>query len=158
MKYSGSLYVIKDKETTKKFYNEVLGLHVIVDFGANFTMTGGICFQTKESWVTFIDKEEKEIQSFSNNSEIYFEEKNLDGFVEKLASREDIIYLHPLKTQDWGQRCIRFYDPDGHIIEVGEELAQVCKRYFQQGMSIEEIAKQTTLSIKMVQKFLLKSR
>ena len=56
MKYMGSLYAIDDKERTIAFYKEVCGLRVIQDFGTNFTMTGGISFQTRESWSGFLDK------------------------------------------------------------------------------------------------------
>lgn len=34
----------------REFYRKVLGLHVILDFGANVTLIGGVCLQTKESW------------------------------------------------------------------------------------------------------------
>lgn len=28
--------------------------------------------------------------------------------------------IHPIERQAWGQKVFRFYDPDGHIVEVGE--------------------------------------
>jgi hypothetical protein len=31
-------------------------------------------------------------------------------------------YVHPLREQPWRQRVVRFYDPDHHIIEVGESF------------------------------------
>lgn len=49
MKFCGCLYVVNDAEKTKAFYKEVFGLRVIQDFNANFVMTGGISFQTKDS-------------------------------------------------------------------------------------------------------------
>ncbi len=36
---------------------------------------------------------------------------------------------------------MRFYDPDKHIIEVGESMAVVAKRFLDQGLSVEETAK-----------------
>ena len=56
MKYMGSLYAVDDKERTIAFYKEVCGLRVIQDFGTNFTMTGGISFQTRESWSGFLER------------------------------------------------------------------------------------------------------
>jgi len=50
-----------------------------------------------------------------------------------------------LMEHDWGQRVIRIYDPDGHIIEVGESLDYVAKRYLKSGMSVEETALKTQL-------------
>ena len=69
MKYMGSLYAIDDKERTIAFYKEVCGLRVIQDFGTNFTMTGGICFQTRESWSGFLDKEPNDITYGGNDAE-----------------------------------------------------------------------------------------
>ena len=35
---------------------------------------------------------------------------------------------------------MRFYDPDGHIIEVGENIQSVCRRFADSGMTPEQIA------------------
>ncbi|WP_293659630.1 hypothetical protein [Phascolarctobacterium sp.] len=35
---------------------------------------------------------------------------------------------------------MRFYDPDRHILEVGENMKAVCQRFLNSGMSIEETA------------------
>ena len=61
MKYSGSMFVVDNRERTIQFYKEILGLRVTVDFGANFTMTGGISFQTRESWIEFINCDSQDI-------------------------------------------------------------------------------------------------
>ena len=156
MKYMGSLYAIDDKERTIAFYKEVCGLRVIQDFGTNFTMTGGICFQTRESWSGFLDKEPNDITYGGNDAELYMECEDLDTFVENLMKRDDIRLIHPVKEHAWGQRGIRFYDPDQHIIEVSEPLPTVVKRLTQQGMSLEQIAEKMGLSLRMVTRMLNK--
>lgn len=50
----------------------------------------------------------------------------------------------------WGQRVIRFYDPDMHIIEVGEPMENVVKRFIDQGLSVEETSKRTQHPIEFV--------
>ncbi len=35
---------------------------------------------------------------------------------------------------------VRFRDPDGHIIEVGENMTAVCRRFLDSGMTPEEAA------------------
>ena len=156
MKYMGSLYAIDDKERTIAFYKEVCGLRVIQDFGTNFTMTGGISFQTRESWSGFLDKEPNDITYWGNDAELYMECEDLDTFVENLMKRDDIRLIHPVKEHAWGQRGIRFYDPDQHIIEVSEPLPTVVKRLTQQGMSLEQIAEKMGLSLRMVTRMLNK--
>ena len=50
-----------------------------------------------------------------------FIENDLEGFQEKLDNSSfEINYAHKLKTHSWGQRVIRIYDLDGHMIEIGE--------------------------------------
>ena len=56
----------------------------------------------------------------SNASELYFEENNIEEFAQKLdESPYNIEYVNRLMTHSWGQKVIRFYDPDGNLIEVG---------------------------------------
>ncbi len=85
-------------------------------------------------------KKESEIIFGNNVTELYFEDDDMDSFIDKLNSLEDIVYVHPLKEHSWGQRVIRFYDLDKHIIEVGENMVMVVKRFLNSGLSIEETA------------------
>ena len=140
MKFQNPLLVVTDIEASKKFYKEVLGLEVILDFGANVTLTGGVCLQTKETWMAFIDAKENEIVFGGNNAEIYFEEDDFDSFAEKLKDMKNIDYVHSVIEHRWGQRVVRFYDPDRHIIEVGENIKAVTRRFLDSGMTEEEVA------------------
>ena len=54
----------------------------------------------------------------------------------------------------WGQRVIRFYDLDGHIIEVGEDMKMVIKRFLASGMTMEEISAKMDVSIQDLTKLL----
>jgi catechol 2,3-dioxygenase-like lactoylglutathione lyase family enzyme len=140
MKYISTLIVVKDIEKSKAFYQDVLGLEIISDFGANVTMTGGIALQTLDTWQTFIHKDEPAIVFGSNAAEIYFEEDHIDDFIERLEAMAHIEYVHPLIEHAWGQRVVRFYDLDHHMIEVGENMLFVIKRFINAGLSIEETA------------------
>lgn len=154
MKYAGSLYVTQDAERTKAFYSDLLGLRVIQDFGANFTLTGGLSFQTLESWSKFIKKEETEVILGHHDGEIYFETEDLDSFLKKLNEYSGIELIHPLQQQEWGQKVIRFYDPDHHVLEVAEPLKRTVKRLHEQGMTTEAISKKTMLSQCMIERML----
>ena len=104
MKYQGSLYVCERKEVTIAFYKEVMGLRVISDFGTNFTFTGGISFQTKDSWATFIEKKAEDVSYGGNDAEIYFEEDDLESLMKRLNTYAELEMIHPIKEHDWGQR------------------------------------------------------
>ena len=137
MKFKNPLLAVRDMERSVEFYRAVLGLHKIADFGANVTLTGGVCLQTLDTWQKFLGTEQ--VALGTNSGELYFEEDNFDAFVEKLETFP-VVYVHPVKEHAWGQRVVRFYDPDRHIIEVGESLTTVCKRFLASGMTLEQAA------------------
>lgn len=150
MKFSGPLIVVSDMKKSKLFYSKVLGLDVILDFGANVTLTGGVVLQTKDSWTGLIHKSKNEVFFGGNDSELYFEEDDFDNFILKLRQIPDICYVHPVIEHSWGQRVVRFYDPDKHIIEVGENLNKVVRKFLNKGISVENIATKMDVSIDYV--------
>lgn len=147
MKFKNPMLVVTDMDKSVEFYKKVLGLHVIIDFGANKTLTGGLALQTIETYKDFIDT--NKISFGSNNFELYFEEDDFDKFEMKLKEY-NIEYVHPVKEHSWGQRVVRFYDPDKHIIEVGENMKSLCKSFLACGMTPEQIAKRMNVPIKFV--------
>lgn len=147
MKFKNPMLVVTNIEQTVEFYQKVLGLHVIMDFGANKTLTGGLALQTVETYKDFIGT--GEISFGSNNFELYFEEDNFDKFVSKLEEYK-VAYVHPIKEHSWGQRVVRFYDPDKHIIEVGENMKVVCRRFLDSRMTPEQVAERMDVPMKFV--------
>ncbi len=147
MKLKNSMLVVTDIDKAVEFYKKVLGLHVIMDFGANKTLTGGLALQTAETYGGFIGT--NMISFGGNNFEIYFEEDDFDRFADKLEECE-IEYVHPIMEHSWGQRVVRFYDPDKHIIEVGESMKVVCRRFLESGMTPEQVAKRMDVPMKFV--------
>lgn len=84
-----------------------------------------------------------------NNCEVYFEEDDFDKFVNRL-NECDIEYVHSIKEHSWGQRVVRIYDPDKHIIEIGENIKVVCKRFLDSGMTPEQVATRMDIPIEFV--------
>lgn len=156
MKFKNPLLAVTDLQKTIAFYRQTLGLQVTEDFGANVTMTGGVSFQTKESWKEFIHVSEEELHFRGKVSELYFEEDDFDGFLERLSAMDGISYVHPVVEHRWGQRAVRIYDPDGHIIEIGENMKTVCRRFLDSGLSEEETAKRMDVSVEYVKRMAMK--
>ncbi len=150
MKFQAALLVVKNMERSVKFYKDVLGLRVTMDLGANVTLTGGVALQTQESWCEFISKDLQNISFGGNAAELYFEEDEFDDFLKKLLAIKGIICVHPVQQYSWGQRVIRFYDPDFHILEVGENMKSVCRRFLDSGMTIEAAAVRMNVPEKFV--------
>ena len=145
MKLKNILLVVKDIERSKKFYRDLFGLEVIADFDGNMVLTEGLVLQEETVWKTFI---EKVISHKGHNAELYFEENHMDAFLKKLESwPEPVEYVNPFMEHSWGQRVVRIYDPDGHMIEVGESMEYVAKRFLKDGMSVEETAAKTQMAV-----------
>lgn len=149
MKFMSPLLVVKDIERGKTFYREVLGANVVFDLGANVTLDGPIALQTEESWLAFTGQQPGQTQYRAGDAELYYEEEELDAFLQRLAEQK-VDYLHEVKEMPWAQRCVRFYDPDGHIIEVAESMDAVCKRLHEQGLPLEEIAERTMIPLEVL--------
>ena len=117
MKYRGTLIVVKDCERALKFYQDIFGLQLLRDNDGNMELSGGLFLQEAKYWEQFM---QRRITSRSNSTELYFEEADIDAFVEKLERLyPNTEYVHRLMTHSWGQRVVRFYDFDGNLIEVG---------------------------------------
>ncbi len=120
MRLKNILLVVEDIEKSIAFYKELFGLQVLKDFEGNVILTEGLVLQDRKIWEQLI---EKEVSYSGNASELYFIENNLEEFQEKLDNSSfEIHYAHKLKEYSWGQKAIRIYDPDGHMIEIGEPL------------------------------------
>ena len=89
MKYMSTLLAVRDMEKSKRFYTKILGLAVVSDFGDNVLLTGGIALQTVATWVAFLQKKEEDISFANHASELYFEENDIDLFME-LLQRHDL--------------------------------------------------------------------
>jgi len=148
MEFRLALLAVKDVEVSKKFYGELFDQKVIYDFGINVTFSGGFAIQQNFEWLTDVAAES--IIRKSNNMELYFEVNDFDEFVKKLEAYPGVKYVHKTKTHDWGQRVVRIYDPDYHMIEVGEAMSVVVKKYLAEGNSIEKTVEITQHPIEFV--------
>ena len=120
MKLKNVLIVVNDIEKSKAFYKELFGLDVVLDNDGNVILTEGLVLQDAIIWRSFLDRD---IIPQSNATELYFEEADIENFAKKLDEyRLPIQYVNRLTEHSWGRRVIRFYDPDGNLIEVGTPM------------------------------------
>ena len=119
MKFGCPLIAVNDIGVSREFYEKVLHQSVSLDLGANVSFGNGFAIQS--DYGGLVGAGELNITYKGNDHELYFEEEDFDAFETHLRQFGDIIYLHKAKEYPWGQRVIRFYDPDFHIIEVGGE-------------------------------------
>ena len=120
MRLRNILVIVKDIERSIKFYHDLFGLDIVLGNDGNTILTEGLVLQDEKIWRDFLGKT---IIPESNSCELYFEEPDLEGFVEKLDRLyPSVQYVNRLMTHSWGQKVVRFYDLDGNLIEVGTPM------------------------------------
>lgn len=138
MKLEGTLLVVKDMAASRRFYQDVLFRTVVLDLGVYVVFDGGFCLLTEGQWREFLDSPAVACGYKHNVCQLGFADDDIDAFLAHLGKFAEVEVLTPLKEYEWGQRSIRFYDPDGHIIEVGESMGVVVKRFLRSGLSVED--------------------
>ena len=123
IRFVSPVVFVRDIEVSKKFYSELLGLKIIQDdevfvlFWEHFSI-----HQARELLTTVFEKEMGESSQLQgkNNLLLYFETDDLEGLFARL--QHQVRLIHPIKQQAWGQKVFRFYDPDNHVVEIGEPI------------------------------------
>jgi catechol 2,3-dioxygenase-like lactoylglutathione lyase family enzyme len=124
LKFINSIAFVKDITASKAFYAELLGLKIVADHGAFILFEDHFALhQAHELAVTVwgadcppgIDQPQGR-----QNLLLYFETEDLEQMFARL--KDQVKLIHPIQRQAWGQAVFRFYDPDGHVVEIGEPL------------------------------------
>ncbi|WP_208250584.1 VOC family protein [Rhizobium sp. T1470] len=120
MRFINSIPFVRDISRSKEFYNELLGLNIIEDAGNFVLFECGFAIHEGQSLEqTIWDQKHDAAEPYGRrNLLLYFEHGDLDAAFENIAPHVELI--HAVEKQAWGQRVFRFYDPDGHAIEIGE--------------------------------------
>jgi len=143
MRFVCPLIVVNDIARSRKFYEDVLGLEVEFDFGENVTFKNSFAIHLKDHYEKLIGADHKITQK-SNDFELYFETDDVAYDYQRLKQAK-VEFVNELNVQPWGQQVMRFYDPDWHIVEIGETMQAVVLRFHKEGHSIEEISRKSSM-------------
>lgn len=120
MRFVNPIPFVRDINRSREFYSKRLGLKIMEDFG-NFILfeTGFAIHEGRSLEKTIWRQNIHPLESYGQrNLLLYFEHEDVDAAFADIAPYVELI--HPVEKQEWGQRVFRFYDPDGHAIEIGE--------------------------------------
>lgn len=148
MEFNGVLFAVRSMSVSRPFYEQVLGRKVALDLGANLVFEGGPTLQ--EHFGDLVGFPEERTVYRAHDTELYFETDDFEQDVAHVKAAE-VELLHDVKEYPWGQRVLRFFDPDGHIIELGESMKMVVLRMLDQGLSDEEVSKRSMHPMEFVQ-------
>ncbi len=150
IKFVGPAIFVKDIKAACRFYTEVLGQKINVDFGANVGFVGGLAiWQQDHATEVIFQRPAAEKEPYHDHAELYFETDQLDEVYKRLVD-ERVEFIQPLGEQPWGSRSTCFYDPDGHIVELAEPMTTTIERLLAQGMTVEAVVQKTAMPLEIV--------
>jgi catechol 2,3-dioxygenase-like lactoylglutathione lyase family enzyme len=139
LKFVCPLIAVEDVAVARRFYEECLGQVVRYDFGEDVEFAGGFSIHQKAHFQRLLgDAGSYPVAPRANWGELYFQTEDLDAALARVRGA-GVEFIHEVQEMPWGQRCMRFYDPDGHVIEVGEAMEAVVARLYGQGKTVAEI-------------------
>lgn len=147
MKFHSSVIFVNNIEKSKDFYVRLLNQKIDHDFGKNVILKCGLTIW--EIQPEHIINKQLETKIKSNKFELYFEDELIDKAREILL-KENVEFLHETHEEPWGQRTIRFFDPDNHLIEIGEPLETFVNNMNMKGLSSKQIAEKSGIPIETV--------
>jgi catechol 2,3-dioxygenase-like lactoylglutathione lyase family enzyme len=151
MKYVGALMAVEDLRRSRDFYEGVLGQAVETDFGPCVGYSGGFSIMAKSLWNEVLGLGAGRAEG--PDHELYFEDDDVSRAASALEAA-GAAFLHGIREQPWRQRVLRCYDPDGHLVEIGETMPGLCGRLRAEGMDPAGIARATGLPEAAVLSFL----
>ncbi len=150
--FEGPAVMVRDVAACREFYEGLLGQEVLFAVGENY-----VAYATKFSlWAqgcaaeniygaaapAAVERQGMEV------FELYFETEELDAAWDKLGQTAPVV--HGIREQPWGQRMFRVRDPEGNVVELGEPMPFVARRFLGQGLSPEETSQRTMLPLPLI--------
>jgi catechol 2,3-dioxygenase-like lactoylglutathione lyase family enzyme len=146
IKFGTTTLFVNNVKESKRFYNDILGQSIESEHGLCIGFKHGFSiWQIQHANRTIFNNHTKYIDNESNRKpiELYFETDDIFIMFNKIKELK-LHFIHEIIEQGWGQKSFRILDPDGYIVEIAEEIAGVYKRFFNSGMTLEEISLKTS--------------
>jgi len=150
IQYRSVVLLCSDISVSKQFYLELFDLPVELDIGGLVTFACGISLWDKKIAIPLLYPDTELVSNPERPAqEIYFETEEIMEFADKIFEKK-IPILHRIQVTPWNQRTIRFFDPDGNLIEVGESMEHIVIRLGDEGLSHEQISEKTMLPVEFI--------
>jgi hypothetical protein len=152
--YHSVVVFVADIIKQKRFYTEVLRQEIDLDLGSCIIFKCGISLWNPPMDHIISTKSDKASRVLENkHMELCFETDQFDTVVKELKNN-DIMLLHDVFEESWGQLTIRFYDPENNLVEIGETMPSFIYRLHKNGMSLTQIFKKTSVPEVLIKKYL----
>lgn len=119
IKFHTAIIFTGNIEASKAFYNGLLCLAVLQDAGTFVLLEGNLGLHKTEAFYEYMDKQYNGEAMGRDNLDLYFTTDELEAAEQRLKSA-GVKFIHGIRKCPWGESVLRVYDPDGHIVEIGD--------------------------------------
>ena len=153
--FRGCVLFVTDIARSRALYEGAFGLVPEVETAMMVAYNGGLAIWDAEyaRTVLYGDPMSAMGTATRHGAEVWFECDDLAPCLHAVAGA-GLTFLHPIREEEWGQKTFRCFDPDGHLIEVGETMAGFIRRMRAEGMDASAIAEKTGMTKWAVQEYL----
>lgn len=121
IKFRNPIALVKDTQISKAFYRDVIGLNIAQDFGSFVLFEGNFSIHDAAIFYGYIGKSYEGETLGRDNLNFYFTTDDLNAMQDKLE-QAGVKFIHKIQHCEWGENVLRIFDPDGHIIEIGDAM------------------------------------
>jgi catechol 2,3-dioxygenase-like lactoylglutathione lyase family enzyme len=159
IRFHSTVLITQRMDEMQRFYCGLLGQRVRFDFGNCITLECALTlWQPQEDYVISRALGADRLNAGNGSMEICFEiDDNLTAEADRIKAGGATL-LHDIEEETWGQRTVRFYDPDGNIVELGESIPCFCRRLYNSGMSAAEVSQKTGVQTALVETYIKTGR
>ncbi len=145
VQFTSTVLFVADIERARSLYRDVLQQEIVAEGSANVAFSSGLVLR-QNAYGRHSPEQVQNLVFSPPSIELYFETDDIDQIADQIFEAE-LEVLHPVAENPWGQRILRFFDPDAHLIEVGEQVECVVRREAAFGIPAELIAQKTHLPV-----------
>jgi catechol 2,3-dioxygenase-like lactoylglutathione lyase family enzyme len=154
VKYHSSALLTTDVRRLVAFYVELLGQEIQFDVGACVILRCGLSlWQPSDDLTIAVKLGYAHHPAGNKNLELCFETESFDADAKRVRTSGAKL-LHDVVEEPWGQQVLRFFDPDGNLVELGESIPTFVRRHYANGLSAQAVAERTGMPLDAVLEFI----
>ncbi len=153
IRYDSAVLFTQNVEAMTRFYTETMRQKVRFDFGRCRILEYGLSI-----WA--LDENDPAMKAPglgkgpNSRLELCFDTEDFEADAAHVMAFAPKM-LHDMAEEAWGQRTIRFFDPDGNLVELGESIPCFCRRLYHEGMTPEQVARKTGVGLEQVKRYIV---
>lgn len=139
-KLAYTILFVENLQRAKVFYEKYFDQVADVDMGELIGFESGLALWGKQDIAEQSGlRADGPLLGGRGGMELEFHTEDIEDLFRRLHDA-GVEMVHGVKTHPWGQKVFRCLDPDGHCIEVDEDLKVTARRLASEGRSTADIA------------------